>query len=237
MKTIRCIAVDDEPPAIRQMEEYILRVPYLNLAATFENAMDAMEFLKSNTVDLLFLDIQMDHLSGIEMLNLLKEKPRVILTTAFDSYALQAFDLEVDDYLLKPISFERFLKATEKIYSQKAQQEVVPDSNDESKSGSRDFFFVKTEFRTQRIDFAEILYIEGMKEYLIIQTNKDKIYTLQSFHDILETLPSDNFHRVHKSYIVALDKIDSIRKNRIYVGDKVIPIGATFRESVMKLVN
>ena len=215
MKLIKCIAVDDEPPALRQMEEYISKVPYLNLLATFDNAIDSMNYLKENQVDLVFLDIQMENLSGIQFLKLLKDKPRIILTTAYDSYALEAFDLEVDDYLLKPISFERFLKSTEKIHKKAAVEKQSNSTVTNELSENRDYFFVKTEFRVERIDFNDILYIEGLKEYLVIYCNEKKILTLQSFKNILENLPSSNFIRVHKSYIVALNKIISVERNHI----------------------
>ena len=233
MKLIKCIAVDDEPPALRQMEEYISKVPYLNLLATFDNAIDSMNYLKENQVDLVFLDIQMENLSGIQFLKLLKDKPRIILTTAYDSYALEAFDLEVDDYLLKPISFERFLKSTEKIHKKAAVEKQSNSTVTNELSENRDYFFVKTEFRVERIDFNDILYIEGLKEYLVIYCNEKKILTLQSFKNILENLPSSNFIRVHKSYIVALNKIISVERNHILIKNKRIPIGSTYRKDFL----
>jgi len=236
MISINCIAIDDEPPALRQMEEYISKVPYINLVATFNDAIDAMNFLKVTPVDLMFLDIQMENLSGIELLKLLKVKPKVILTTAYDSYALQAFDLDVDDYLLKPISFERFMKAVEKIYTQLLAKKQLISNTPNENTDNKDYFFVKTEFRIQRIDFNDILYIQGMKEYLIIHMADEKVYTLQSFNAILSSLPGSNFVRVHKSYIVALNKISSIRKNKIYIGEKIIPVGSTYKESFIKSI-
>lgn len=237
MISIKCIAVDDEPPALEQIKKYILNVPYLQLMDVFDNAIDAMSYIKENKVDLIFLDIQMEHLSGIQFLKLLKEQPKIILSTAYDSYALEAFDLEVDDYLLKPISFERFLKSTEKIYKQfELEHSGKIESSNRTVSADRDYFFVKTEFRIQRVNFSDILYIEGLKEYLIIQTPAGKIYTLQNFSEILDKLPASNFIRVHKSYIVAIDKIDSVRRNRILIGEKQVPIGATYKEEFLKLI-
>ena len=233
MILINCLAVDDEPPALRQMEEYISKVPYLNLLTTFDNAIDLMNYLKENPVDLVFLDIQMENLSGIQFLKLLKDKPRIILTTAYDSYALEAFDLEVDDYLLKPISFERFLKSTEKIHKKAAVEKQSNSTVTNELSENRDYFFVKTEFRVERIDFNDILYIEGLKEYLVIYCNEKKILTLQSFKNILENLPSSNFIRVHKSYIVALNKIISVERNHILIKNKRIPIGSTYRKDFL----
>ena len=177
MISIKCIAIDDEPPALDQIKKYILNVPYLQLLEIFDNAIDAMAYLKENSVDLIFLDIQMEHLSGIQFLKLLKDQPRIILTTAYDSYALDAFDLEVDDYLLKPISFERFLQASEKIYKRLSGEKQSSNDQLSTVTDSREYFFVKTEFRIQRVDFKDILYIEGLKEYLIIQTpNREDFY-------------------------------------------------------------
>ena len=229
MILINCIAVDDELPALRQMKEYISKVPYLNLSATFDNAIDTMNYLKETPVDLIFLDIQMENLSGIQFIKLLKDKPRIILTTAYDSYVLDAFDLDVDDYLLKPISFERFLKSTEKIHKKVTMEKQSDSTVTTELLEKRDYFFIKTEFRVERVDFEDILYIEGLREYLGICTASKKILTLQNFNDILDTLPSSNFIRVHKSYIVAVNKITSIERNHILIGDKLIPIGLKYK--------
>ena len=230
---INCIAIDDEPPALGQMEDYITRVPFLNLVASFDNAFDTLEFLKSNTVDLIFLDIEMEGLNGIQLLNILKIRPKVILTTAYDQYALKAFELDVSDYLLKPIPFERFLQAVEKVYDSikpKAAPvtQTAPIVNETQEINTRTYMFVKTEYRMQRIDFKDIAYIEGLKEYLVIYLPHEKVLTLQSFKKIEELLPTSNFVRVHKSYIVALDKIESIERNRIKIGEKLIPIGESY---------
>jgi DNA-binding LytR/AlgR family response regulator len=229
---INCIAVDDEPPALGQMEDYISRVPFLNLVASFDNAFDTLQFLKTNAVDLIFLDIEMEGLNGIQLLNVLKVRPKVVLTTAYDQYALKAFDLDVSDYLLKPIPFERFLQAVEKVFdSIKPDIATLPPTSSITQtveSDARTYMFVKTEYRMQRIDFKNILYIEGLKEYLIIYTPSEKILTLQSFKRIEEMLPASNFVRVHKSFIVALDKIESIERNRIKIGEKLIPVGESY---------
>jgi len=237
---INCIAVDDEPPALVQMEEYISRVPFLKLSASFDNAIQAIEYLKSNDVDLLFLDIEMEGFSGIQLLNILKKRPKVVLTTAYDQYAIKAFDLDVSDYLLKPISFERFLQSVEKVFDLLNK----PKSSNQQENSysviemypSRNYMFVKTEYRMQRVDFNDILYIEGLKEYLIIQTQKEKILTLQNFKRMEDMLPSDNFARVHKSYIVALDKIISIEHNRIKIANKLIPIGDSYSKMFYKML-
>ena len=228
---IRCIAIDDEPPALVQMEEYISRVPFLELINTFDNGISAIEFLKENDIDLIFLDIEMEGFTGIQMLKVIKNKPFVILTTAYDQYAIQAFDLDVTDYLLKPISFERFFKSAEKIYDlineKKQQANTSPQHN---ANEDKNYIFVKTEYRMQRVDFNEILYIEGLKEYLIIKMKTGRVITLQSFKHMEEMLPSSNFIRVHKSYMVAIDKIEFIERNRIKISDKLIPIGDTYKK-------
>lgn len=229
MISIKCIAIDDEPPALRQMVEYISKVPYLELLDTFGNPMDAMNYLKKNRVDLIFLDIEMENLTGMEFLRLLNNKPAVILTTAYDSYALQAFELEVDDYLLKPISFDRFVKASEKIYSKKLLESGHTSESVGKRQDEKDYFFVRSEFRIQRIDFDDIQYIEGMKEYLGIVLQNERILTKQSFKEIISNLPEADFIRVHKSYIVSIKKIGSIRNNRITIGEKIIPIGSTYK--------
>lgn len=228
---IRCIAIDDEPPALVQMEEFISRVPFLELIHTFDNGISAIEFLKETEIDLIFLDIEMEGFTGIQMLKVIKNKPFVILTTAYDQYAIQAFDLDVTDYLLKPISFERFYKSVEKVYDiineKKQPTTTTPQtiSNEE-----KNYIFVKTEYRMQRVDFKDILYIEGLKEYLIIKMITGRVITLQSFKHMEEMLPSSKFIRVHKSYMVAIDKIEFIERNRIKIADKLIPVGDTYKK-------
>ena len=233
---IDCIAIDDELPALNQMQDYISKIPYLRLIGSFNNGLDALNFLKENSVDLLFLDVQMDDLNGIQLLQVLNNKPKVILTTAYDQYALKAFDLEVSDYLLKPISFERFVKAVEKIY-----RELDSTSHDDIEilepKDHRNYFFVKTEFKMVRIDFDEIIYIEGLKEYLIIKTLGGKVLSLMTFKDIIDILPENNFVRTHKSYIVAINKIESIERNRIKIGEKLIPVGNTFKDEFYKRIS
>ena len=226
--TINCIVIDDELPAIQLMEDYIARVPFLKLLKTFNNAIEPMTFLQTNVVDLVFLDIEMEGFSGLQLIKTLQHKPKIILTTAYDQYAIKAFDLNVSDYLLKPISFERFMQSIDKIFDFFIKTHSVDPQN---KLYKRDYFFVKTEFRMQRVDFDDILFIEGMKEYLRIHTHSDKIMTLQSFTKMEEALPSDNFIRVHKSYLVAIDKIERVEKNRITIGDAIIPISETYKDS------
>ncbi|MCX6234597.1 MAG: LytTR family DNA-binding domain-containing protein [Bacteroidetes bacterium] len=230
---ITCIAIDDEPLALDIIKDYCSRVPFLNILKTFDSALESIDFIRNNKIDLLFLDIQMEELTGIQLLNILKQKPLVIFTTAHDTYALHGFELDVVDYLLKPISFERFLKAVDKVYEKIQLSALVKTEaiNTHSVSPKEDYFFVKTEFRFEKIHFSEILYIEGMGDYLRIFTQTKKIMTLQNFQKMEEMLPPNNFCRVHKSYIVALDKIDSIERNRIKISDRIIPISESYKKT------
>jgi DNA-binding LytR/AlgR family response regulator len=230
---IKCIVIDDELPAIEQMEEYINRIPFLELMRTFDNAIESIDFLRNNKVDLIFLDIEMEGFTGLQLIKVLQHRPKIILTTAYDAYAIDAFNLNVSDYLLKPISFERFIQSIDKVYDFFFSLQTAESHE---KHYRRDYFFVKTEFRMQRIDFNDILFIEGMKEYLRIHTSKERIMTLQSFRSIEELLPPDSFCRVHKSFIVAINKIDSIERNRIYIGKNIIPVSTTYKEAFALIV-
>lgn len=235
---IHCIAIDDEPLALEKMEDYISKVPFLKLEAKFDNAISAIEFLKEQEVDLIFLDIQMEGLSGIQMLEALKVHPKVILTTAYDKFALKGYELDVTDYLLKPIAFERFLKAVDKVYEIiQVKQRMAPHPEVVTKAATRDeFIFVKTEYRLEKITYKDILFIEGMKDYLRIHTADKRIMTLMSFVKMEQIMPSDLFVRVHKSYIVSLEKIQSIERNHIRINEHHIPIGESYRKSFWKML-
>lgn len=235
---INCIAIDDEPLALEIIRDYCSKVPFLNLIRVFDNAVDSIEFIRSNPVDLIFLDIQMEELTGIQLLHALKHRPAVIFTTAYDSYAIQGYDLDVMDYMLKPISFERFVKGVDKVY-EKMQQEVKSKTVPESPSPvaqADTFFFVKTETRIEKVRFADVLYIEGMGDYWRIITSGKKIMSLLNYKKLEEILPKNQFVRVHKSFIVALDKIDNVERNRIKVADRLIPISESFRKAFFDLI-
>jgi two-component system, LytTR family, response regulator len=235
---IPCIAVDDEPLALNILEEYIKKIPYLDLKKTFTSALECIDYLKQNKVDLLFLDIQMEELSGIQLLKVLKDRPEVIFTTAYNKYAIQGFDLDVTDYLLKPISFERFLIAVDKVYEKinLKKTPAIPAYESSSKSTEKDFFFVKTEFRLQKVFLSDILYIEGMGDYVRIVTTKERIMTLQSFKKVESVLTEPRFVRVHRSYMIALDKITSVERNRIRIGDQLIPVGENYRKAFFAML-
>jgi len=218
---INCIAIEDEPLALKKIMEFIEQVDYLNLLQGFNNAIDAIGYLKNNTVDLIFLDIRMKKLSGIQFLESIQNKPKVIITSAYDEYALKGYELDVSDYLLKPFSFDRFLKSVEKVYNELVNKSI------EEKS---DFIFVKTEYRIERVELTSILYIQGMKDYLQICTTNKNIMSLQSFKNLMQILPQNKFKRVHNSYIVSISKIENIERNRIRIGDKLIPISDSYKE-------
>jgi DNA-binding LytR/AlgR family response regulator len=223
---ISCIAIDDEPLALSKLEGFITKVPELKLVRTFDNPVETIVWLKENTADLIFLDIQMEQLTGIQFLEATGSTSRIILTTAYDQYAIKGFELSVTDYLLKPFSFQRFLQAVSKVMDYFSQKNNTLQLSQRTDS----YFFVKTEYRLERVDYDDILYIEGMKDYLRIICANKKIMTLQSFAKIEESLPSDKFCRVHKSFIVSIDKIKSVERGVILISDQRIPVSNTYKE-------
>lgn len=235
---LTCIAIDDEPLALEIITAYIEKVPFLKLLRTFDNAIDSIDFIKKNKVDLMFLDIEMEALTGIQLIHALKDRPEVIFTTAYDSYAVEGFELDAADYLLKPISFERFVKSVDKVYnkfiSPKPKSEIPAHS---SKNTSGNFIFVKTENRLQKVAFNEILYIEGQGDYLKVVTTNARIMTLQNFKKFEAALPPENFIRVHKSYLVALNKIESITRNRIKIGNTLIPVSDSYKNAFYEAIS
>lgn len=236
---IRCIAIDDEPLALEKMKSYISKVPFLKLEGLFTNGLNALQIINEKKADLIFLDIQMEEISGIQFLEVLSHKPKVILTTAYDSYALKSYELDVTDYLLKPISFERFLKAVAKVQEALSFQEKGNTQTMEAhiEQNAQDYVFVKTEHRMQKVFFNDILYIEGMKDYLRVVTVNQRIMTLLSFKKIEEMLPSANFMRVHKSFIVAIDKIESIERSRIKIAEMLIPVGDNYKKEFFEMLD
>jgi DNA-binding LytR/AlgR family response regulator len=240
---LRCLAVDDEPLALDIIEDYIAKVPFLELVKRTENAIEAMQLVQEGQIDLVFLDVQMPELTGIQFLKIAGNKASYILTTAYSQYALESYDLNVADYLLKPIAFDRFYKAVEKVRNQQqknadsaapVQVEQVPEVAEEA---IVDYIFVKTEHKIQKIELKDILYIEGLKDYISIYTKTERIITLQNMKKMEETLPKSNFIRVHKSYIIALDKIQSIERSRISINGNVIPVGDTYRDEFYKRID
>ena len=214
---IRCIVIEDTPLAVEKLEAFIVQVPLLQHLQSFNNAIEAIVYMKTNSVDLVFLDIQMEQFTGLQFIETLQYRPKIVIVSAYNQYAVQGFDHNVTDYLLKPYSFERFLKAVDKV---QAEMQVKTAKN---------YMFVKTEYRMERVDFSDILFIEGQGAYLRIVTLHAKIMTIQNFLNMEQVLPSDNFLRVHKSYIVAMDKIESIERNVILIAGQRIPVGKNYQ--------
>jgi DNA-binding LytR/AlgR family response regulator len=228
---INCIAIDDEPLALSKIEGFISKIPELKLLRTFDNAIEAIGWLKVNVTDLIFLDIQMEKLTGIQFLEATGTKSKIIVTSAYDQYAIKGYELDVTDYLLKPFSFQRFVKSVNKVMELYLSNQISTDQK-----VANNFIFVKTEYRLERVDTNDILYIEGMKDYLRIVCTDKKIMTLQSFARLYEILPANKFCRVHKSYLVAIDKIKYIERGVIIIADKRIPVSNTYKEEFLKII-
>jgi two-component system, LytTR family, response regulator len=224
-----CIIVEDEPLAQERLKDYILQFQGLTLLTICDNAGDALTYLKNHSVDLIFLDIHMDGISGIQLLENYDITNQVIITTAYQDFAVKGFELNVKDYLMKPFTFERFAQAVEKVKTALAQS--LPTE-------SKPYFFVRTEYRLEKILFSELLYIEGMRDYRRIHlSGSPPIMTLQTFRDIEKEIPAVIACRVHKSYMVAVDKIDNIIKNELKIGDKLIPLSDTYKDSFFNILS
>lgn len=229
---IRCLVVDDEPPAREIIRRYIEQVPMLQMAGECANAIEAFTFLRQHTVDLVFLDIRMPQLNGTDFLRTLKNAPKVIFTTAYSEYALEGYELDVIDYLMKPVSFERFLKAVNKAYQhtvEKTEAMVLPD---EKKTES--FVYFRADRKMVKVMLPDILYIESMKDYIKVFTTNGTIITKQSISSVEAMLPEKEFIRTHRSFIVASRHIRSFTAELIEIRDTEIPIGKLFRNEVMK---
>ena len=235
---ISCIAVDDEPMALNLVESYIEKTPFLELKAKCSNALEAMDFIKTTPVDLLFLDIQMPDLSGIEFSKMLSKNSRVIFTTAFDQYALEGFKVEALDYLLKPFDYAEFLTAANKaqnwfelVKSQKAPHKLL--------SEEKEFLFVKSEYKQLRIKLSDVLYFEGLKDYIKIwlKNQPKPILTLMSLKSLEQELPESQFMRVHRSFIVALNNINIIERSQIIINDKRITVSEHYKPKFLEFIN
>jgi DNA-binding LytR/AlgR family response regulator len=236
--TIRCLAIDDEMLALDLIEDNIKKVPFLDLVQKCRSAMEAMEVLRNQQIDLLFLDIQMPDISGIQLIKSLHHKPMVIFTTAFSKYATEGYDLDVVDYLLKPYSFERFLKAVHKVQEYlDLRDRAAGQPNAREMVGSDGFLFVKADYKLYKINLKDILYVEGLKDYVKIYISEKPIITQMSMKTLEEKLPSRDFIRVHRSFIVAFNKIDFIQKQMLTIGNKEIPISEHYRDQLFKIIN
>ncbi len=221
---IKCVITDDEPTACEGLQRYVERVDFLSLLAVCEDAMQLNTFLQTEQPDLLFLDIEMPYLSGLELLASLEHPPHVIITSAYERYALKGYELNVADYLLKPISFDRFLKAVNKVHNL-LQQERRSD-------GMADFMFVRADRQMHKVFFKDILVVEGLENYVCIYTENAKLLVRSTMLHIIESIPREGFLQVHKSYLVNVKKIERIDGNRIMVGQHAVPVARNFREKV-----
>lgn len=226
---IRCLIVDDEPLAREILGQYVLQSDELQLVGTCKNANEVVELLQKESVDVLFLDIQMPGISGMALMKSLENPPLVVFTTAYDQYAVEGYEVSAVDYLLKPISPDRFKKAVEKV------KDMIRYKK--SSSNDLDYMFIRADYQDIKVMFDDILYVEGLKDYVKVVTKEKRIITLTNIKGMLEKLPQDRFIRVHKSYIVAKDKVQTIKGTILTIDDKEIPIGLTFKDNFMKGMN
>jgi DNA-binding LytR/AlgR family response regulator len=232
---IRCVVIDDEPWAVDLLVSYIKKVNYLSLSLATNSPLEALSYLSQHTVDLVFLDINMPEMTGVQMMEIMDNKIPVVITSAYPEYAINGFDYNVVDYLLKPIEFERFLKGLLKAVQSITSRWALAEDKSLmlEKKTTRDFLFIKTDGKLIRVKYDEILYIEGKRDYISITTTVDKLISLDTLSNMELILPSDTFIRIHKSYIVALDKINFIQGNRVCIKDDYLPIGDTYKNNVL----
>src|SRR6187431_437847 len=226
MSKISCIVVEDEPLAVKVLSDYIAQVPFLDLKSTFKDAILATDYLRSNTVDLIFLDIHLPKLKGMAFLKTLTSPPAVIITTAYHQYAVEGFNLNVTDYLLKPFEFERFLVAVNKVKAAQSEKQKTIESNE------KDFIFLNVQKKKVKILFSEILYIESQREYIKIVTTKKEYISKMSTHEIESLLPANLFKRIHRSFIVSVIKIDSYTAEMVEMNGISIPIGRGYKDII-----
>ena len=228
---LKCLIVDDEPVAQGILKRYVSQLGFLELVGTYKNAIEATNLLQVNVVDIIFLDIEMPHLTGIDFLNTMKESPAIILTTAYREYALEGFEHNVTDYLLKPISFERFLKAVNKV-SRNEKEPVSPSVKSEN---SEDYIYIKSDKRMVQVYLSQILYIEGLSNYVRIYLTEGKpLISYQRLSYLEGVLPPNQFVRCHRSYIASLVHIKSYSNNTLEINQKEIPIGGNYRETTLQ---
>ena len=231
---IRCLVIDDEELARLLLDNYISRLANLHLVGQCKDPLEAIQIMQQEPVDLLFLDIQMPGLTGIEFLRTLNEKPLVIFTTAYPDYAIEGYSLDVIDYLLKPFSFERFVKSVNKA-SELLQLRSTANMNNPA-SEVKDHILVKSEHKIHRIKYDDIRYIQSMREYVAYYLPTGRILSLNSLKSLEEELPADRFIRIHKSYIISMEKVDTLEGNLVHIGKEKLPIGASYREVVLERI-
>ncbi len=234
---LKCIVVDDEPMAVEILANYCRKTPFLQLAETFEDAIGALAFLQQHPIDLVFLDINMPDLSGIQFVKALSASPMIVFTTAYPQHAVTGFELDAVDYLLKPVAFERFLKAVDKARQRhEAGIKTAPQPAEAAPDEEEGYLFIKSGHRLVRLEIEDIRYIESEKNYVSLVTGKRRVMALMSMAAVLGMLPRGRFARVHKSYIVAFRHVDIVEKHGLYIGEKEIPIGEAYRKSFLKKI-
>jgi DNA-binding LytR/AlgR family response regulator len=235
---IKCIVVDDEPLAQRVIEKYSEDIPGIEIISKCKDAIEAMQVINEKEVDLIFLDINMPKISGINFLKTLKKPPLVVITTAYSEYAIEGFELDVTDYLMKPFSFERFLKAIQKVQEKLKEKNKISAENEEheNKAENDEYIFVKSSKKTYKLNLSEIYYIEALGDYVKIHTGDSFIVTYQSMKKVEELLPPSLFVRIHKSFIVSIEKIKSIEGNMVEVKNEKLPIGNNYKHEFQQMI-
>jgi DNA-binding LytR/AlgR family response regulator len=221
---IRCLVVDDEPWAVELISDYIVKTPELELICKTTNAVQALTVAQSGSVDLIFVDIQMPELTGIQLMEAIRNNCKIIITTAYTAYAIDGFEFDVVDYLLKPVTYERFAIAIRKLLR-------ITGSHREEVATQADYILIKTEHRVQKVEFSSIHYIEGLRDYIAFHTDAGKLLTLENLKSMEAVLPADKFIRIHKSYIISMDKINAISKGKVAIGNVYLPIGETYKQA------
>ncbi|OJX49807.1 MAG: DNA-binding response regulator [Flavobacterium sp. 38-13] len=230
MKTIRCAILDDEPMAVALLSKYVEKISSFELIKATTNPFEILELIAQTTIDVLFIDIQMPELTGIQMMEMLGNKTKFVITSAYSEYALKGYEHNVVDYLLKPISFDRFYKCIQKIESL-AQEKPAPTVEIAAKTEEKpdEFLFIKTDGKLVKINLNDLLLVEGLKDYLYLHLKNEKLIVLDTLKDFEAKLPASDFMRVHKSYIIRLDQIESIERNRVFIQKNIVPIGETYK--------
>jgi two-component system, LytTR family, response regulator len=233
---MNCLIIEDEPLARNLLTEYVRKIPQLHLVKACSSPLEGIEVLRNEPIDLLFLDIQMPEITGISLLKILQKRPLVILTTAYSEYALEGYELDVVDYLLKPITLDRFIRAVDK-----AQQRFVPakhySATPPQLPAVQPFIFVKDSTKLVKVRWSDILYVEGLKDYVAIHTTQQKIVSLQRLKLLEAQLPAEHFIRIHNSYIIALDAIDVVHKDKVQIGDVYLPVSDSYRKSFRDFID
>jgi|SRR6218665_230082 len=227
--SLSCIVIDDEPLQHKVLEDYISKMPSLTFETAFSNPLDAISFVKQHPVDLIFLDIQMPELNGFQVMDILGPGVSIIVTSAYRDFALAGFDYDIKDYLLKPISFDRFCKAVTKVLNTRAG--VI------DKQSKDNFLFIKSGFKLVKVDLDQLLYIEGLKDYISFVSSSNKVMSLQSLNTMEKRLDAEKFIRIHKSYIISLAKVSQIEKQSVWIGDMEFPLGNAYRDSFFEKIN